>query len=69
MQFDRAAIIRNFFGVICRGCDGKKPPRTGFCSSCTHRLPPRLQEKLCKRFSYGFEEAYQESFNFLSEHK
>lgn len=69
MQFDRAAIIRNFFGVICRGCDGKKIPRSGFCASCYHRLPQRLKDNLWRRIGSGFEQAYQESYNFLSEHK
>lgn len=61
-------ILKAFFGTHCHACDGKKPPRNGFCRHCYHRLPERLSKPLWRRFGEGFEGAWRDALDFLREH-
>jgi hypothetical protein len=60
-------IMRDFAGVVCSACQGRKFTRNGFCVSCYRSLPKQMQDALWRRFGSGYEEAFVAAQKWLKE--
>ena len=61
-------IFDCFYSRKCSVCGGRKTRGSAFCRYCYAELPAALQRSLWKRFSEGFEEAYQASLSWFRVH-
>lgn len=63
----RLKILQSLGSTACEGCNGTKKPKMSHCRKCYYVLPPKMRSALYKGFGEGYEEAYEESLNFLKE--
>jgi hypothetical protein len=61
----RLEILESLGSTVCGGCGKSKPPGLSHCRRCYRRLPVAMMCNLYKRFGAGYEEAYEESLQYL----
>lgn len=61
----RLEILQSLGGTVCEGCGGKKQPRKSHCRQCYYALPPKIRTALYIKFGDGYEEAFEESLEYL----
>jgi hypothetical protein len=65
----RLEILRELGSTVCGNCGKSKRPKMSHCGTCYYRLPMRMRGALYRGFGDGYEEAYEESLEFLREPK
>jgi hypothetical protein len=60
--------LRDFVGLVCRGCGDTKMGSQSFCTHCYFRLPKDLRRNLYRRFGEGYEAAYESAVCWLRDH-
>ncbi len=63
---DKKFIIEEFKSNQCK-CGNYKKPNQSFCYRCYNILPAQMKRNLYKRFTLGYEEAYEEAVIWLTE--
>jgi hypothetical protein len=63
----RLEILESLGSTKCEGCGKAKKYKMSHCRACYFKLPPRLRKALYQGFGDGYEEAYEESLEFLRE--
>lgn len=63
----RLEIAESLGSTVCASCGKSKRPKMSHCGRCYRALPPRLRSALYRKFGDGYEEAFEESLNYLHE--
>jgi hypothetical protein len=61
----RLEILESLGSTVCGGCGGTKRAKMSHCRACYLALPPRMRGALYQGFGNGYEEAYEESLQYL----
>lgn len=64
----RREILQSLGSNVCGACGSGKSPRMSHCRNCYYSLPREMRSALYKPFGKGYEEAYEASLEYLSEH-
>ena len=65
----RLEILHALGSTACEGCGKAKRAKMSHCSKCYYRLPPKMRSALCRGFGDGYEEAYEDSLEYLKGEK
>jgi hypothetical protein len=63
----RLEILKSLGSTKCEACGETKHPKMSHCRGCYFALPQAMRRALYKRFGEGYEEAFEESLQFLKE--
>ena len=66
MPNDKRFYLNELKGEQC-WCEKPKKKWYSFCYSCFKKLPRDLQQKLYRKIGDGYEKAYDQAVQFLSE--
>jgi hypothetical protein len=62
----RGEILESLGSTVCGACGKSKRPKMSHCRACYYALPPKMRSALYQGFGDGYEEAYEQSLDFLS---
>lgn len=61
----RQQLIDSLRSSTCPNCTRRKKPLMSFCGTCFYTLPMNLRNGIHKKFTMGYEEAMEDSLQFL----